>query len=151
MNRIKILLNGCFDLLHKGHVHLIKIGLEYSYNGEILVLINSDGSTKKLKGNRRPYDDVVTRGHNIEIAITKWCQRHREYPKTEIKIFNNEEELSKLIDKFEPDMIIKGNDRPDTREIIGSGKWPILIVPRLIDNNGDEISTSKIARERGAE
>ena len=127
------------------------MSLEYSYNGRILILINSDKSIKELKNNKRPYDDVVTRGHNIEKVITKWCQRNKEYPKTEIKIFNNEEELTNLIDRFEPNMIIKGNDRPDTRKIIGSGKWPILIVPRLIDKNGDEISTSKIAKERGAE
>ena len=148
---MKILINGCFDLFHKGHTYLIHTALAYSYSGMVLVLINSDSSVKQLKGKHRPYEDIVTRGHNVEKTITTWCQKHLEYPKTKVKIFNNEEELARIIDTFEPNMIIKGNDRPDTREITGSDKWPILILPRLVDKQGNEISTSKIAKEKGIE
>jgi len=148
---LKIIVNGCFDLAHRGHVKLITTALKHSYGGEVLFLINSDRSIKELKGNKRPYETVAIRGHNIEKIVAKWCQKYLEYPKTHVVIFDSEEELEEKIDRFEPDMIIKGDDRPDTREIIGSGKWPILIVPRLVDKDGGEISTSKIAKERGAE
>jgi D-beta-D-heptose 7-phosphate kinase/D-beta-D-heptose 1-phosphate adenosyltransferase len=149
MYGMKIIINGCFDLLHDGHIHLIHKALEYSYTGSVLVLINSDKSVKELKGEGRPKEEVILRGHKVEEAIGEWCQKHLEYPKTKVQIFNSEEELEKVIDEFEPDMIIKGDDRPDTREIIGSGKWPILILPRLKDKNGQEISTTRKINGKG--
>jgi len=151
MDKVKVVVNGCFDLLHRGHIQLIHTALLHAQRGEVLVLLNSDQSIKELKGEKRPYEEVLTRGHEIEKVITRWCQKNLEYPKTYIQIFNTEEELATAIDKFEPDMIIKGDDRPDTRDIVGSGKWPILIVPRLADKDGNVISTTSIAKEKKAE
>lgn len=147
MSGLKIVINGCFDLLHEGHIHLIHTALRNSFEGTVLILINSDKSVRELKGEGRPIQDVRVRGHNVEKVYQAWCLKHRENTKVSIVIFNNEQELEEKIDKFKPDMIIKGDDRPDTREIIGSGKWPILILPRLKDKCGEEYSTTKKVKE----
>jgi len=56
---MKIFTNGCFDLLHIGHIELLK----YSKSlGDYLVVgINSDNSVKKLKGSSRPINNELTR------------------------------------------------------------------------------------------
>jgi cytidyltransferase-like protein len=147
MNGLKILINGCFDLFHQGHATLIETALHYSFEGIVRVLLNSDKSTRELKGPDRPVQDVETRGHEIEKFTQAWCLKHREYPKIEIIIFNSEQELSTKIDEFKPNMIIKGDDRPDVRDIIGSGHWPILIIPRLKDKSGEFWSTTRRVKE----
>ena len=51
-NRTVVFTNGCFDLLHRGHLHLLN---ESSALGQRLIVgINSDKSVKKLKGEGRP-------------------------------------------------------------------------------------------------
>jgi D-beta-D-heptose 7-phosphate kinase/D-beta-D-heptose 1-phosphate adenosyltransferase len=145
---MKILVNGCFDLLHEGHIFLISKALEYSYTGEVLFLINSDKSIKELKGSDRPYEDVITRGGKVERVVQEWCYKHRDFPKINILIFNNEKELEEQIDKFAPHMIIKGNDRTNITTIVGFNKWPILIIPRLKDSDNKDISTTRKIREK---
>jgi D-beta-D-heptose 7-phosphate kinase/D-beta-D-heptose 1-phosphate adenosyltransferase len=47
-----VLTNGCFDLLHRGHLHLIR---ESKKLGDLLIVaVNSDSSVKKIKGPNRP-------------------------------------------------------------------------------------------------
>ena len=147
---MKTAVNGCFDLIHAGHINVIHLALEYSQGGKVLVLINSDESIRKMKGEGRPYQSIVTRGHNVEKIITAWCQKRLEYPKTRVVIFDSEDDLLAKLTEFQPDMIIRGHDRP-VETITGYGKWPILIVPRTVDYNGIEVSTTRTARERNAE
>lgn len=146
---MKIVINGCFDLLHKAHICLIHRALKYSDSGKVLILINSNDSVKRLKGEQHPIDDVTIRGENIQIAYGKWCQKKLEYPKLTIQVFDTEKELEEAIDRFEPDIIMKGIDRPDVREIVGYNKWPILMVPPPVNKDGSTISSTAIARERG--
>jgi D-beta-D-heptose 7-phosphate kinase/D-beta-D-heptose 1-phosphate adenosyltransferase len=136
---MKIIVNGCFDLFHDGHKYILGIACNWADKGELLILLNSDYSVKELKGENRPINNENTRRYNI----TQFCRQF--YPKTCIAIapFSTEEELSKYIDEYKPDMIIKGNDRPDVRDIIGSKNWPVCIIPRL-KKDGKEISTSNL-------
>jgi len=147
----RVVLNGCFDMFHSGHRYLLEIALEHAANnrGDLLVLINSDKSVKELKGEGRPFEDVCARGYSVEKAISNWEQYHLDIPKSRVVIFRSEEELNRLIDEFEPSMIIKGDDRSDLTSIIGFEKWPILIVPRKRDKDGEHISTTRIMRSRG--
>jgi len=146
---MKIIINGCFDLLHRGHVHLINTALKYSDNGKVLLLLNSDESIKALKGDRRPLEHVTIRAEAIEKAFTQWCHKTLEYPQLTVQVFNNEEELNKAIDRFEPDIIMKGDDRPDVRDIVGYGRWPIMFIPVVRAKHGGKISSTEIARKRG--
>jgi D-beta-D-heptose 7-phosphate kinase/D-beta-D-heptose 1-phosphate adenosyltransferase len=138
-----ILINGCFDCFHEGHKYLIRTARKFSR--KVIVLLNSDISVRKLKGINRPIDNQETRRDNIwkywkELGYLNGCGQ------IQIHYFDTEEELKLLIDKFQPDMIIKGNDRPDVRDIIGSDKWPICILPRLKDTTGEEFSTTRIIK-----
>lgn len=144
---MKIVLNGCFDLFHAGHRYLLETALDWSNHGQILVLINSDESVRRLKGSNRPVNNSTIRTKNILEAKISWSQKHRLYPSIEVVIFDTEEELRELIDTFQPNMIIKGNDRPDVRDIVGSDKWPVCVIPRIQDEDGD-ISTTRQLNER---
>jgi D-beta-D-heptose 7-phosphate kinase / D-beta-D-heptose 1-phosphate adenosyltransferase len=147
MRGLTIVTNGCFDLFHEGHKHLLEVALQSCFEGLLVVFINSNKSIQEIKGLSRPIDDIIIRASNVESFIKKWCQFHCEYPTVKVIFFNSEQELSEKIDFYQPNMIVKGDDRPDTREIIGSGKWPILIVPRLKDKSGIEYSTTRKAKE----
>ena len=89
--------NGCFDLLHKGHLDLLH---EASKFGDILLVgLNSDKSVKKLKGNSRPIEPQKVRKENL--LKVKFI--------SDVIIF---EELTplKLINIIEPDFLVKGGD-----------------------------------------
>ena len=139
----RVIINGCFDLFHNGHRHLIKCAFKLCYQGSLLILINSDRSVKELKGEGRPIESEDQRVQNVIDYKQELNREYLEYPDTRVVIFDSEEELKELIDNFRPDMIIKGNDRPDVRTIVGSDKWPILIMPRINDENGKELSSTK--------
>lgn len=110
------LTNGCFDLLHKGHISLIiqsKKMCDY-----LIVAINSDMSVKKLKGNDRPYDNIETRIKNLS--------DRKEVDS--IIVFNEFTPLS-LISELKPDILFKGSDYKK-KEVVGSG---------IIINNGGKV------------
>lgn len=92
-----VMTNGCFDILHCGHLHY----LEKSKNlGDILVIaINSDASVKKLKGPDRPINNQTDRARLV--AALK--------PVDYVVIFD-EMEASKLIQMIIPDFYTKGQD-----------------------------------------
>jgi cytidyltransferase-like protein len=147
MERIKIFINGCFDLFHSGHKYFIFKSLDIIRPKDILVAINTDESVEALKGQNRPAVPLCNRADSVQRCIDKWSQDNLMSVKVLIKPFTTEGELAKLIDEFEPTAIVKGNDRPDTRDIVGADKWPTIIIPRLYDNNGHNISTLNIFKE----
>mgnify|MGYP001559626885 CR=1 FL=1 len=53
MSKIKILIGGCFDILHIGHIKFLKKAR--SFGDYLIVLLESDANIKKLKGNSRPF------------------------------------------------------------------------------------------------
>jgi D-beta-D-heptose 7-phosphate kinase/D-beta-D-heptose 1-phosphate adenosyltransferase len=144
MKGLTIATTGCFDLFHIGHKHILDIALRNCFEGKLYIFINSDKSVTRLKGPGRPKEDLIARAGKVEKYVNEWCQKHNEYPSVRVIVFNTEEELEEKIDFYSPDMIVKGDDRPDTREIVGSGKWPILIVPRLKDKDGIVYSTTSL-------
>ena len=98
--------NGCFDLLHKGHIYSIseaKKKCDY-----LIVALNSDISVIKLKGSNRPIDDQLNR----ILKLSKLDDVDA------IIIFHDDNPL-KLIKDINPDILFKGADYKD-KEIIGS-------------------------------
>ena len=89
--------NGCFDLLHKGHIDLLN---KASTFGDILIVgLNSDNSVKILKGKGRPIENEITRSKKLlEISNVDF-----------VIIFNNETPKD-LIIKIMPDVLVKGGD-----------------------------------------
>ncbi len=89
--------NGCFDLLHKGHVSYLN---EAKTLGDILIVgINSDNSVKKLKGDSSPIIDEASR------AFVLSNLKSVDY----VCIFNEDNPID-LIKKIKPDIHVKGGD-----------------------------------------
>ena len=98
--------NGCFDLLHKGHIYSIseaKKKCDY-----LIIAINSDISVSTIKGPNRPIDDQVNRVLKLSKLVDVDA----------IIIFYDDNPL-KLIKDIKPDILFKGADYKD-KEIIGS-------------------------------
>tara|TARA_B100000963_G_scaffold345570_1_gene349784 strand:+ start:870 stop:1262 length:393 start_codon:yes stop_codon:yes gene_type:complete len=91
-----IFTNGCFDILHKGHISL----LEYCKSlGTVIVGLNSDSSVRRLKGSKRPVNNERDRKYFLESL--KYVD----------KVFIFEEDTPyDLITKIKPDIIVKGGD-----------------------------------------
>ena len=89
--------NGCFDLLHAGHLDLLKRASEFG--DKLIVGLNSDVSVKKLKGHSRPIEDESVRSNNL---------LDKSYV-NDVVIFN-ELTPKKLIEQIIPDVLVKGGD-----------------------------------------
>lgn len=89
--------NGCFDLLHRGHAHLIYKAFEFGK--KLIVAINSDESIKKLKGDDRPINNEYDRAYIIA------SQTH-----VDAVIIFEESTPEELIKIIKPDVLVKGGD-----------------------------------------
>ena len=98
--------NGCFDLLHKGHIDLLTRASELG--DKLIVGINSDKSVKKIKGDNRPIEDQKTRKKNL---------LNLNYV-DDVYVFEETTPL-KIIKFICPDVLVKGADY-DVHEIVGA-------------------------------
>lgn len=128
--------NGCFDLIHKGHIKLLKNAKK---QGEMLILgLNSDNSVGKLKGKRRPIYSQEKRARILS---------HFSY--VDYIIIFNELTPGKLIKNIIPDILVKGKDYTNKKivgkEIVEANGGRVVLVPlskgysttKLIRNKGD--------------
>ena len=98
--------NGCFDVLHPGHIDLLRRAK--ALGTRLIVGINSDASVKKIKGNGRPYMSQADRAVVLEALESV----------DEVVIFD-EQTPEELIKKIKPNVLVKGGDwKPG--EIVGS-------------------------------
>ena len=95
--KIVVFTNGCFDLLHSGHVTLLEIA---SGEGDLLIVgLNSDSSVTRLKGEGRPVQSEAERAEALlEIEAVNV-----------VTIFSEDTPLE-LIDSIKPDVLVKGGD-----------------------------------------
>jgi D-beta-D-heptose 7-phosphate kinase/D-beta-D-heptose 1-phosphate adenosyltransferase len=120
-----IFTNGCFDVLHKGHLTLLKQAR--SLGDKLVVGLNSDSSVKRLKGQDRPFNDVDTRREQLLLI-----------PYVDDVIIFEEDTPYNLIKELRPDLIVKGGDYT-VEEIVGHDLAPVHIVPTV-----EGYSTTKI-------
>ena len=100
-----IFTNGCFDVLHKGHIHYLSAAAEL---GDYLVIgLNSDQSVQRLKGSGRPYLDQESRAY-ILAALSF----------VDFVVLFHEDTPYNLINTLRPDILVKGGDYK-TEEIVG--------------------------------
>ena len=132
--KIVVFTNGCFDLLHSGHITLLEIA---SGEGDLLIVgLNSDSSVTRLKGEGRPVQSEAERAEallKIEVVNV-------------VTIFSEDTPLE-LIDSIKPDVLVKGGDY-SSDEIVGadivlSRGGEVVRVPLL-----EGISTTRIIKER---
>lgn len=125
--------NGCFDLLHVGHIKYLQKAKKM---GDILIVgLNSDTSVKALKGINRP---LISEKERAQLLAALDCIDH-------IVLFSELTPLN-LISKIKPDILIKGGDyRPEEvvgKEIVDSYGGKVELVPYL-----EGFSTSQIISE----
>lgn len=95
----RIVVNGCFDILHIGHLNLLRYAKSYP-NSYVYVLIDSDSRIRKIKGKPRPIHNEYERCSLL--FNLKSVDR--------VDVFDTEEEFVGLVEKFKPDIMIKGDD-----------------------------------------
>ncbi len=100
------LTNGCFDLLHAGHLRYLE---ESSRLADVLVVaINSDASVRRLKGGDRP---VVSELNRAALLAALGCVNF-------VTIFD-EDTPHRLLEKLRPDLLVKGGDYQDLQDVVG--------------------------------
>lgn len=122
--------NGCFDLLHRGHVQTLRGAKDC---GDILIVaVNTDRSVRAIKGTRRP---VLTETDRAELIAAMEM--------VDYVILFDEVEPTKLIELLEPDVLAKGGDW-SVDKIVGSdivqkygGK--VAVIPYLPGSSTSEI------------
>jgi len=98
--------NGCFDLLHRGHVEYLAKAA--SLGDLLFVGINSDQSVRKLKGDERPVQDEYSRV--LMTASMRFV--------TAVMLFD-EDTPYRLIERIQPDVLVKGGDYQE-KDIVGA-------------------------------
>jgi D-glycero-beta-D-manno-heptose 1-phosphate adenylyltransferase len=131
-NRI-VFTNGCFDILHAGHVRYLSEARSY---GDVLVVgLNSDSSVKAIKGEKRP---IIPEMQRAEVLSGLWCVDF-------VTLFHEPDPL-KLIKKLQPDILVKGADWPEDKIIgadIVTGYGGKVVRIRMVSG----VSTSEIIRK----
>jgi len=110
--------NGCFDILHRGHVHYLN---EASKLGDKLVVgLNSDSSVKRLKGEGRPVKNELNRSEVLAALRS-----------VDLVIIFEEDTPLNIIKKVLPNILVKGGD------------WSLenIIGAEFVLNNGGEVKT----------
>jgi len=112
--------NGCFDLLHIGHIRYLE---EAKTLGDVLIVgVNSDSSVRKLKGPERPILPVEER---TEILSGLGCVDY-------ITIFDELDPLN-LISSLQPDVLVKGGDWTKEQvvgsEVVKRSGGEVVIIP----------------------
>ena len=98
--------NGCFDILHAGHVHYLS-GAR-SAGDALVVGVNSDASVQRLKGEKRPIAPVTDR-----------CTVLSGLEAVDALVIFDEDTPEQIIEKLLPDVLVKGADWP-MDEIVGA-------------------------------
>ena len=137
MNNLKIFTNGCFDILHVGHIELLNYCASL---GDVIIGLNSDLSVTRLKGKDRPI--------NTEQDRKRILLNLRSV--SEVVIFDEDTPLE-LIKNLMPDVIVKGGDYLAS-EVIGSevaeirifefveGYSSTLIIKKIHQFSGDKLN-----------
>jgi D-beta-D-heptose 7-phosphate kinase/D-beta-D-heptose 1-phosphate adenosyltransferase len=132
-NKKIVFTNGCFDILHIGHVKYLQKAK--ALGDKLIVGVNSNDSVKRLKGPTRPVNDEYDRAYllaSLEIV---------DY----VVIFD-EDTPYKLIKKVKPDILVKGADYKG-KEVVGSD---IAKEVKLIDFVEGKSTTNIIKKVRNA-
>jgi len=111
--------NGCFDILHKGHLQTLRFAKEKG--DKLVVALNTDESVRRLKGEDRPVKPLEQR---MAVVAALDC--------VDFVVSFSENTPLELIQKIRPEVLVKGADyRPE--EIVGADVVPELFRAPIID------------------
>lgn len=130
--------NGCFDILHYGHVRYLA---DAKSTGDILIVgLNSDASTRRLKGKNRPINTQKDRAEVLSALES-----------VDYVVIFKEDTPYRLIKTLKPDILVKGGDwlKKDIigADIVVSGGGKVLTIP-YVKNRSTTNIIDKITRKR---
>jgi rfaE bifunctional protein nucleotidyltransferase chain/domain len=125
--------NGCFDVLHRGHIELFKYAKNFGDN--LVVGIDTDEKIKKEKGDDRPHNCLEDR---------KEMLRSIKYIDAVLD-FSSKERLEHLIKLIEPDIMVVGSDWEGKDIVGGQYAKKIIFFERI-----KKYSTTKILNHHGS-
>jgi D-beta-D-heptose 7-phosphate kinase/D-beta-D-heptose 1-phosphate adenosyltransferase len=132
--------NGCFDILHAGHVSLLKQARATC--DRLIVALNSDASVRRLKGPSRPVNGEASRASVL--SALEAADR--------VIFFDGETPLT-LIERLRPDVLIKGADYTEDQVVGGtlvkSYGGRIALIPLTPDHSTTDI-IRKVTAKNGA-
>lgn len=117
--------NGCFDIIHRGHVEYLAKAA--SLGDQLIIGLNTDASVKRLKGMARPVQDETTRA--LVLASFSFVSK--------VVLFD-EDTPFELINLIQPDILVKGGDyKPE--DIVGydivKGKGGEIVTIDLVEGH----------------
>jgi rfaE bifunctional protein nucleotidyltransferase chain/domain len=117
-NKKVVFTNGCFDILHRGHIEYLSKARDL---GDVLVVgLNTDSSVKRIKGENRPVQDEASRAQIL--ASLRFV---------EAVILFDEDTPFELISMIKPDVLVKGGDYTE-ETIVGAD---------IVKANGGQVVT----------
>tara|TARA_R110000824_G_scaffold8701_2_gene39341 strand:+ start:49 stop:435 length:387 start_codon:yes stop_codon:yes gene_type:complete len=128
---MKIWTNGCFDILHRGHIELFRYAK--SLGDELVVGVDTDEKVKLDKGDDRPINNLQDRIYMLQSI--KYIDK--------VVLFNSTDDLRNTIKLYQPDIMVIGSDWKD-KDVIGQEHTKEL---RFFDRIGD-YSTTKILENK---
>lgn len=99
-----VMVNGTFDVLHPGHIALLNTAR--SYGDHLIVAIDTDRRVRELKGESRPINNQIDR--RIMLSNLKAVDV--------VEFFDSTDELVKLMERYKPDVYVKGSDWKHDRQ-----------------------------------
>ncbi|MBN2543958.1 D-glycero-beta-D-manno-heptose 1-phosphate adenylyltransferase [bacterium] len=115
-NKKVVFTNGCFDIIHSGHIELLR---RAKFEGDILVVgMNSDSSVKQIKESGRP---VVEEKDRVKVLSA--------LEMVDYVVVFNEQTPQKVIEEIIPDVLVKGSDW-SINEIVGR---------EIVESNGGKV------------
>ena len=125
LNRGVVWTNGVFDILHSGHLKLLRHA--HTLGKRLVVGINSDASVKRLKGETRPINSEIKRKETLQdLGFID-----------EVIIFNDDTPLA-TIQNIKPDIIVKGGDYT-VETTVGNDIAKVVIFPRVDGHSTTEL------------
>ena len=119
-NKKIVFTNGCFDLIHLGHIEILARSADYG--DKLIIGVNSDLSIKKLKGENRPIIEESSRIRQLSAL---------EF--VDAVVLFDEETPIKLIESIKPNVITKGGDYKAKNvvgnEVVSQKNGEVVIIP----------------------
>ncbi len=120
LNNKIVFTNGCFDILHRGHIEYLSQARD---KGAILIIgLNSDASVKRIKGEKRPVQDEMTRA--LVLASLRIV---------DAVVLFEEDTPYELIKFVQPDVLVKGGDYTEETivgaDIVKANGGEVVVIP----------------------
>jgi rfaE bifunctional protein nucleotidyltransferase chain/domain len=134
LNQKIVFTNGCFDILHRGHIEYLSQARDL---GQVLVIgINSDASVRRIKGEGRPVQDETSRA--LVLASLRFV---------DAVILFDEDTPQDLIELVQPEVLVKGGDYTEETivgaEFVKARGGEVVTIPLVEGYSTSSILNSK--------